>query len=111
MVLFIIDPLGERVDVRYTNESSATFIPRTSGFFKIYISDYHGPILGSPFFINVPEPRDLYLHKKDIKADAIYVESSGIRDTIVNEETKFLIRNKDADIDVQIKGSISFYSF
>ena len=64
--------------------------------------------MGSPFFINVPEPRDLYLHKKEINADAIYVESSGIRDTIVNEETKFLIRNKDADIDVQIKGYKDF---
>jgi hypothetical protein len=33
------------------------------------------------------------------------VESSGIRDTIRNEEAKFIIRSKDLEIDVQIKNS------
>ena len=91
----VYDPLGERVDVRYTGENLATFIPRTTGYFKIYISDYHGPILGSPFFALVHQSSDLN--------ESASVESSGIRDTIRNEETKFIIRNKDLELDVQIK--------
>ncbi len=84
------------MDVRYTKENLAAFIPRTTGYFKIYISDYHGPILGSPFYA-------LIHSYKDVPEAANVVESSGIRDTIRNEEAKFIIRNKDLEIDVQIK--------
>lgn len=81
--------------MRYTGDNLATFIPRTSGYFKIYISDYHGPVLGSPFFALVHHyPAHVVSHG---------VESSGIRDTIRNEESKFIIRSKDLEIDVQIK--------
>lgn len=73
----------------------ATFVPRTSGYFKIYISDYHGPVLGSPFFV--------LIHQYPSNIETTSVESSGIRDTIRNEESKFIIRNKDLEIDVQIK--------
>lgn len=76
----------------------ATFIPRTTGYFKIYISDYHGPILGSPFYALVNA-------QKDPVNELACVESSGIRDTVRNEEAKFIIRNKDLEIDVQIKSS------
>jgi hypothetical protein len=99
---WFIDPLGERVDVRYANDSCAMFVPRTPGFYKIYIGDLHGPIFGSPFFVNIHEEK----HPSSArKADRIFVESSGIRDTIVNEESKFLIRNKDDEIEVLVKGS------
>jgi hypothetical protein len=91
----VYDPLGERVDVRYTRENLATFIPRTTGYFKIYISDYHGPILGSPFYA--------LIHPQHKPTSLPFIESSGIRDTIRNEEAKFIIRNKDLEIDIQIK--------
>lgn len=93
----VFDSLGERVDVRYTTENSATFIPRISGFYKLYLSDYHGPIIGCPFYVQFEDKPQASVN------DLPNIESSGIRDTIVNEETKFLIRNKDIDIDVQIK--------
>ena len=83
------------MDVRYTGDNLATFIPRTSGYFKIYISDYHGPVLGSPFFALV------HHHPAHVVTNS--VESSGIRDTIRNEESRFVIRSKDLEIDVQIK--------
>lgn len=95
--MYFIDPLGERVDVRYTKENLAAFIPRTTGYFKIYISDYHGPILGSPFYALI------HAQKNAAELGADVVESSGIRDTIRNEEAKFIIRSKDMEIDVQIK--------
>lgn len=91
----VYDPLGERVDVRYSGDNLATFIPRTTGYFKIYISDYHGPILGSPFYALINAIKE--------RTELACVESSGIRDTILSEETKFVIRNKDLEIDVQIK--------
>ena len=74
----------------------ATFIPRSSGYFKVFISDYHGPILGSPFTVQI--------HPQKETLELACVESNGIRDVIRNEEAKFLIRNKDLEIDVQIKG-------
>ncbi len=97
------DPLGERVDVRYTNAKCAAFVPRTPGFYKIYIGNYQGPIFGSPFFVNIHEDKDLGIHATQ-KSDKTFIETSGIRDTVINEESKFLIRNKDEDIDVQITG-------
>ena len=81
--------------MRYTGDNLATFTPRTSGYFKIYISDYHGPVLGSPFFV--------LIHQHPNSMETSSVESSGIRDTIRNEESKFIIRNKDLEIDVQIR--------
>ncbi|CAF0722221.1 unnamed protein product, partial [Brachionus calyciflorus] len=90
----VYDPFGERVDVRYSGDNLATFIPRTTGYFKIYISDYHGPILGSPFYA--------LIHQQKQPSQVPYIESSGIRDSILNEEAKFIIRNKDLEIDVQI---------
>lgn len=68
-------------------------MPRTTGYFKIYISDYHGPVLGSPFYVLVHSKRNVSC-----------IESSGIRDTILNEETTFVIRSKELEIDVLIKG-------
>ncbi len=81
--------------MRYNGENLASFLPHTTGYFKIYISDYHGPILGSPFFVLIHPNKDL--------SESTFVESSGIGDTIRNEETKFTIRSKDLEIDVQIK--------
>jgi hypothetical protein len=91
------DPFGEKVDVRYTGENIASFLPHTTGYFKIYISDYHGPILGSPFYALIHPEKEL--------VDSTFVESSGIGDSIRNEESKFTIRNKDLEIDVQIKSN------
>lgn len=85
------------MDVRYSGDNMATFIPRTTGYFKIYVSDYHGPILGSPFYALINAQKDTNA------SEHACVESSGIRDTVRNEETKFIIRNKDLEIDVQIK--------
>jgi hypothetical protein len=82
--------------VRYSGDNLATFIPRTTGYFKIYISDYHGPLLGSPFYALINQ-------LKESNEELACVESSGIRDTVRNEEAKFIIRNKDLEIDVQIK--------
>ena len=56
-------------------------------------------MLGSPFFVFIqPFPSDVINNS---------VESSGIRDTIRNEESKFIIRSKDLEIDVQIKNQDS----
>jgi hypothetical protein len=86
------DPFGERVDVRYDSENLATIVPHTTGYFKVYVSDYYGPILGSPFFVLVsPLP------------GVECVESSGIRDTIRNEETSFVIRHKNLELEVLVK--------
>lgn len=82
----------------------ATFIPRTTGYFKIYVSDYHGPILGSPFYALINQQKDA----ASVHSELACVESSGIRDTVRNEEAKFIIRNKDLEIDVQIKSN-AFY--
>ena len=84
--------------MRYSIENVATIVPHTTGYFKIYISDYHGPILGSPFYVLINSQRD--------KSEIDYVESSGIRDAIRNEEATFVIRNKDLELDVQIKSEI-----
>lgn len=92
------DPFGERVDVRYDNENIATLIPHTTGYFKIYISDYYGPILGSPFFILIHSDK-----KESSDAENEFIESSGIRDTINNEEASFIIRHKNLELDVLIK--------
>ena len=81
--------------MRYSIENVATIVPHTTGYFKIYISDYHGPILGSPFYVLINPQRE--------KSELDYVESSGIRDAIKNEEATFVIRNKDMELDVQIK--------
>lgn len=88
--------------MRYSGDNLATFVPRTTGYFKIYISDYHGPILGSPFYALVNAQPDSSAN------ELACVESSGIRDTVRNEETKFIIRNKDLEIDVQIKSKSLF---
>jgi hypothetical protein len=76
----------------------SVFTPHTSGYFKVYISDLHGPLLGSPYNILV-YPRETNETEPPI------VESSGIRDSICNEETRFLVRCKDSDIEVQIRGT------
>ena len=75
----------------------ASFVPHTTGYFRIYISDYHGPILGSPFYVLIYASKDESINEND------YVESSGIRDCIRNEETTFVLRDIDPNIDVQIK--------
>lgn len=92
--------MGERVDVRYSADNLATFVPRTTGYFKIYISDYHGPVLGSPFYALIHSNKNRNC-----------IESSGIRDTILNEEATFIIRNKELEIDVLIKGGFFFINF
>ena len=96
------DPLGERVDVRYSTDNLASFIPHTTGYYRIYISDYHGPILGSPFYALI------YSNNEVNDSDQEYVESSGIRDSIRNEESSFVIRDIDPSIDVQIKSKNYF---
>ena len=63
----------------------------------MHISDYHGPLLGSPFTVLI------FLRTITLN-DLPVIESSGIRDSKCNEETKFLIRSKDPGIDVQING-------
>lgn len=100
--IFFIDPFGERVDVRYDVEDVATIVPHTTGYFKIYISDYYGPILGSPFFVLI-NPLPVYGQEKKCD-ERECVESSGIKDTIRNEEASFIIRHKNLELDVLIKG-------
>ena len=39
-----------------------------------------------------------------------FVESSGIRDSIRNQESTFVIRSAELSIDIQIKSNL-FYSF
>ena len=96
------DPFGERVDVRYDNDNLATIVPHTTGYFKIYISDYYGPILGSPFFVLInPLPE----YEEDRRVEYC-VESSGIRDTIRNEETSFVIRHKNLELEVLVKSKL-----
>lgn len=101
---FVIDPLGERVDVRYSTDNLASFIPHTSGYHRIYISDYHGPILGSPFYALIFPNTELNFSGHE------YVESSGIRDSIRNEKSTFIIRDTDLNIDVQIKSNYYYYT-
>jgi hypothetical protein len=98
----IIDPLGERVDIRYTNENAAIFVPHTTGYHKVYISDYHGPILGTPFHVLIFE--NVQLESMNI------LESSGIRDTIRNQDARFTIRDKNPLIEVEIKGDLIFFT-
>ena len=99
----MIDPLGERLDVRYSTDNLASFIPHTSGYHRIYISDYHGPILGSPFYALIFPNTELNFSGHE------YVESSGIRDSIRNEKSTFIIRDTDLNIDVQIKSNYYYY--
>ena len=86
--------------MRYSTDNLASFIPHTTGYYRIYISDYHGPILGSPFYVliytNIETPEEHGLE---------FVESSGIRDSIRNQESIFVIRSSELDIDVQIKSN------
>jgi hypothetical protein len=64
------------------------------GYFKICIRDNLGPILGSPFYVLIHPPKD-----KDEKE---LIELSGIKDVLINEETKFLIKSKEFNVDVHI---------
>ena len=94
--------MGERVDVRYAGENLASFLPHITGYFKIYVSDYQGPILGSPFYV--------LIHPHEALGDVSLVETSGIGDSIRGEETKFTIQNKNSsDIDVQIKSELNIH--
>ncbi len=97
------DPLGERVDVRYDNENLATIVPHTTGYFKIYVSDYYGPIMGSPFFVLINNFPQVDEHEEK-KVEC--VESSGIRDSIKNEETTFVIRHKNLELEVFVKSKL-----
>jgi hypothetical protein len=102
------DPLGEKVNVRYA-ENLATFVPHTTGYFKVFISDYHGPLLGSPFnvLVNARSGRATS-GGGESAVELDVVESSGIKDCVCHEETKFLIRSKDLELDVQIKSWLNF---
>ncbi len=93
------------MDIRYA-ENLATFEPHTTGYFKVFISDYHGPLLGSPF--NVLVNARTKSTTAGIANELSVVESSGIKDCVCHEETKFLLRNKDLELDVQIKSKINF---
>ncbi len=96
------------MDVRYDANNIAKVVPHTTGYFKIYVSDYYGPILGSPFFVLINRLPSFDTEKSDISSETSEkecVESSGIRDAIRNEESSFIIRHKNLELDVIIKGS------
>jgi hypothetical protein len=82
----------------------ASFIPHTTGYYRIFISDYHGPILGSPFYVLIYPSSTTQINGLE------FVESSGIRDSIRNQESTFVIRSAELSIDIQIKSNL-FYSF
>ena len=94
--------------MRYDDNNVAKIVPHTTGYFKIYMSDFFGPILGSPFFILInplPEKNltDSEASENLEKSVPECVESSGIRDTVRNEEASFIIRHKNLELDVIIR--------
>jgi hypothetical protein len=88
----------------------ATFVPHTTGYFKVFMSDYHGALLGSPFSVLV-NARNKTTPLTVSGTELAIVESSGIKDCVCGEETKFLIRSKDLELDVQITSDYNFPVF
>jgi hypothetical protein len=80
--------------VRYVEDNLVSFVPRILGYFKICVRDNQGPILGSPFYVLIHPPKD-----KDEKE---LIELSGIKDVLINDEAKFIIKSKEFNVDVQI---------
>ena len=95
--------------MRYVTENSAAFTPRISGFYKLFLSDYHGPIVGCPFYIYFNESTSADSSSSD--KNVLSVESSGIKDTLINEEAKFLLRNVTDDIVIEISGKFHIQTF